>query len=66
MMGFTKFFANFVQVAVLMVSWLLVLIALFILAAQLFVTPIEFKQTTLTGLILIPVALFNKTAFLAA
>ncbi|MET4156245.1 hypothetical protein ABIB94_009063 [Bradyrhizobium sp. JR7.2] len=27
MMGFTSFFANFVQVAVLMVSWLLVLIA---------------------------------------
>ena len=26
-MGFTSFFANFVQIAVLMVSWLLVLIA---------------------------------------
>jgi len=32
MMGFTSFFANFVQIAVLMVSWLLVLIAFFILA----------------------------------
>lgn len=65
MMGFTSFFANFVQIAVLMVSWLLVLIAFFILAVQLFVTLIEFKLTTLAGFILIPFALFNKTAFLA-
>ena len=65
MMGFTSFFANFVQIAVLMVSWLLVLIAFFILAVQLFVTLIEFKLTTLAGFILIPFALFDKTAFLA-
>src|ERR1700733_58528 len=65
LMGFTSFFANFVQIAVLMVSWLLVLIAFFILAVQLFVTLIEFKLTTLAGFILIPFALFNKTAFLA-
>jgi type IV secretion system protein TrbL len=65
MMGFTSFFANFVQIAVLMVSWLLVLIAFFILAVQLFVTLIEFKLTTLAGFILIPFAPFNKTAFLA-
>jgi len=65
MMGFTSFFANFVQIAVLMTSWLLVLIAFFILAVQLFVTLIEFKLTTLAGFILIPFALFNKTAFLA-
>jgi type IV secretion system protein TrbL len=65
MMGFTSFFANFVQIAVLMVSWALVLIAFFILAVQLFVTLIEFKLTTLAGFILIPFALFNKTAFLA-
>jgi type IV secretion system protein TrbL len=42
-----------------------VLIAFFILAVQLFVTLIEFKLTTLAGFILIPFALFNKTAFLA-
>jgi hypothetical protein len=65
MIGFTSFFANFVQIAVLMVSWVLVLIAFFILAVQLFVTLIEFKLTTLAGFILIPFALFNKTAFLA-
>jgi type IV secretion system protein TrbL len=65
MMGFTSFFANFVQIAVLMVSWLLVLTAFFILAIHLFVTLIEFKLTTLAGFVLIPFALFNKTAFLA-
>ncbi|WP_171257115.1 type IV secretion system protein, partial [Acinetobacter baumannii] len=63
--GFTSFFANFVQSAVLRVSWLLVLSAFFILAVQLFVTLIEVKLTTLAGFILIPFALFNKTAFLA-
>nr|WP_310473476.1 type IV secretion system protein [Bradyrhizobium centrosematis] len=61
MLGFTSFFA----VAVLMVSWLLVLIAFFILAVQLFVTLIEFKPTTLASFILIPFALDNKIAFLA-
>jgi len=65
LMGFASFFANFVQIAVLMVSWLLVLIAFFILAVQLFVTLIEFKLTTLAGFVIIPFALFNKTAFLA-
>jgi type IV secretion system protein TrbL len=42
-----------------------VLIAFFILAVQIFVTLIEFKLTTLAGFVLIPFALFNKTAFLA-
>jgi len=65
MMGFTAFFANFVQIAVLMVSWLIVLVAFFILAVQLFVTLIEFKLTTLAGFVLVPFALFNRTAFLA-
>ncbi|MBS3025079.1 P-type conjugative transfer protein TrbL [Acidiphilium multivorum] len=65
MMGFTSFFANFVQIGVLMVSWLLVLISFFILAVQLFITLIEFKLTTLAGFVLIPFALFNKTSFLA-
>jgi type IV secretion system protein TrbL len=65
LMGFTSFFANFVQIAVLLISWLLILIAFFILAVQLFVTLIEFKLTTLAGFVLIPFALFGKTAFLA-
>src|ERR1700739_958647 len=37
----------------------------FVLAVQLFITLIEFKLTTLAGFVLIPFALFNKTAFLA-
>ena len=65
MMGFTSFFANFVQIAVLMVSWLIVLIAFFILAFSSSSRSIEFKLTTLAGFVLIPFALFNKTSFLA-
>jgi type IV secretion system protein TrbL len=65
LMGFVSFFENFVQIAVLMLAWLIVLIAFFILAVQLFITLIEFKLTTLAGFVLIPFALFNKTAFLA-
>ena len=65
LLGFTSFFENFVQIAVLMISWLVVLVSFFILAIQLFVTLIEFKLTTLAGFVLIPFGLFNKTAFLA-
>ena len=35
------------------------------LAIQLFIVLLEFKLTTLAGFVLIPFALFNKTAFLA-
>jgi type IV secretion system protein TrbL len=65
LMGYVSFFQNFVQIFVLMISWLIVLIAFFVLAVQLFISLIEFKLTTLTGFVLIPFALFNKTAFLA-
>lgn len=65
LMGYISFFENFVQIMVLMIAWLIVLAAFFILAVQIFVTLIEFKLTTLAGFILIPFALFNKTAFLA-
>ncbi|MEJ6780959.1 P-type conjugative transfer protein TrbL [Aminobacter sp. Piv2-1] len=65
LMGYISFFENFVQIMVLMIAWAIVLIAFFILAVQIFVTLIEFKLTTLAGFILIPFALFNKTAFLA-
>jgi type IV secretion system protein TrbL len=64
-MGYISFFENFVQIMVLMIAWAIVLIAFFILAVQIFVTLIEFKLTTLAGFVLIPFALFNKTAFLA-
>ncbi|MGF1623937.1 MAG: P-type conjugative transfer protein TrbL [Alphaproteobacteria bacterium] len=65
LMGFTSFFENFIQIAILMLAWLIVLVAFFILAVQLFITLIEFKLTTLAGFVLIPFALFGKTAFLA-
>jgi len=65
LLGFPAVFFNLVQIVVLLVAWIIVLIAFFILSVQLFVTLIEFKLTTLAGFVLIPFALFNKTAFLA-
>ena len=65
MSGFPQFFENFVQIAVMLIAWLVVIIAFFILAVQLFVTLIEFKLTTLAGFVLVPFGLFGKTAFLA-
>jgi P-type conjugative transfer protein TrbL len=65
LMGFTSFFDNFVQIAILMIAWLIVVISFFIMAIQLFVSLIEFKLTTLAGFVLVPFALFGRTAFLA-
>ncbi|MDB5581668.1 MAG: trbL [Bradyrhizobium sp.] len=65
LMGFTSFFANFVQIAVLMLAWGTVLLAFFIIAIQVFVTLIEFKLVTLAGFVLVPFGLFGRTAFLA-
>jgi len=65
LMGYIGFFENFLQIVVLLFAWVMVLLAFFILAIQLFVTLIEFKLTTLAGFVLIPFGLFGKTAFLA-
>jgi type IV secretion system protein TrbL len=65
MMGFTTFFDNFLAIAVLLFAWVIVILAFFVLAVQLFVTIIEFKLTTLAGFILVPFALWNRTSFLA-
>lgn len=65
LIGPIAFFENFVTIAVLMFSWMIVLIAFFILAIQLFITILEFKLTTLAGFVLVPFALWNKTAFLS-
>jgi type IV secretion system protein TrbL len=65
LMGFTSFFDNFLTIAVLLFAWAIVIVAFFILAVQLFVTVIEFKLTSLAGFILVPFALWNRTAFLA-
>ncbi|QNM83302.1 P-type conjugative transfer protein TrbL [Sphingomonas sabuli] len=65
LLGFTSFFDNFLTIAILLIAWLFVIIAFFILAIQLFVTIIEFKLTSLAGFVLVPFALWNRTGFLA-
>ncbi|MDA4848606.1 P-type conjugative transfer protein TrbL [Hoeflea poritis] len=65
LIGPIAFFENFVTIAILMFAWVVVLLAFFILAIQLFITILEFKLTTLAGFVLVPFALWNKTAFLA-
>lgn len=65
LIGITSFFTNFVTIVVLMLAWLIVLIAFFVLAVQLFISILEFKLTTLAGFVLVPFALFGATAFLA-
>ncbi len=65
LIGPIAFFENFVTIAVLMFAWIVVLLAFFILAIQLFITILEFKLTTLAGFVLVPFALWNKTVFLA-
>ncbi len=65
LMGFTSFFENFVQIAILLIAWLIVVISFFVMAIQLFVSLIEFKLTTLAGFVLVPFGLFGRTAFLA-
>src|SRR5580700_2625845 len=63
--GFPDVFLNLDSIVVLLLAWVIVIIAFFVLAVQLFVTLIEFKLTTLAGFVLVPFALWNKTAFLA-
>lgn len=65
MLGFTSFFDNFLTIIVLLVAWLLVILAFFILSVQVFVCIIEFKLVSLAGFILVPFALWNRTSFLA-
>ena len=65
LMGFSTFFSHVVTILVLLFAWIVVILSFFILAVQLFITIIEFKLTTLAGFVLVPFALWNKTAFLA-
>lgn len=65
MIGFPEIFGNALNVAILMLAWFFVVMAFFILAVQLFITLVEFKLTSLAGFVLVPFALWNKTAFLA-
>lgn len=63
--GITDIFANLDTVVVLLLAWLIVVVCFFVLSVQIFVTLIEFKLTSLAGFVLVPFALWNKTAFLA-
>lgn len=63
--GFPEVFLNIDSIAVLFLAWLIVIVSFFVLAVQMFVTLVEFKLTTLAGFVLLPFALWNKTAFLA-
>ncbi|TIV11307.1 MAG: P-type conjugative transfer protein TrbL [Mesorhizobium sp.] len=65
LLGFPEFFGNALTIFVLLVAWFLVIIAFFILSIQLFITILEFKLTTLAGFVLVPFALWNRSAFLA-
>ena len=65
MAGFPEVFINITPIVVMFLAWLIVIVCFFVLAVQLFVTLIEFKLTTLAGFVLVPFALWNKTAFLA-
>jgi type IV secretion system protein TrbL len=56
---------NAIQIAVLLIAFVIVVGSFFVLAIQLFVTLIEFKLTTLAGFVLVPFGLFGGTAFLA-
>jgi type IV secretion system protein TrbL len=64
-MNLTDFLPNLLQIACLGLAWILVVLAFFILAIQVFVVLIEFKLTTLAGFVLIPFGLFGKSAFMA-
>jgi len=65
MAGFPEVFIHIMPIVVLFFAWMVVIVSFFVLAVQLFVTLIEFKLTTLAGFVLVPFALWNKTAFLA-
>ena len=49
----------------LLLACVIVVLAFFIIAVQVFITLIEFKLVTLAGFVLLPFAFFNKTAFMA-
>ncbi len=63
--GMFELFANFPEVALLMIAGLIVMAAFFVLSLQLFVLVVEFKLTTLAGFVLVPFAFWRQTTFLA-
>ncbi|MBB2190762.1 P-type conjugative transfer protein TrbL [Gluconacetobacter azotocaptans] len=63
--GFPNVFWHIGEILVMTLSWVVTLIAFFVLAIMLFLAIIEFKLTTLKGFILVPFALWRGTAFIA-
>lgn len=63
MAGFPEVFVNIAPIVMMFLARFIVILCFFVLAVQLFVTLIEFKLTTLAGFVLVPFALWNKTAF---
>jgi len=63
--GFPEIFVNLLTIVLLMVAWLLVVLAFFVMSIQLLVTILEFKLTSLAGFTLVPFAFWNKSSFLA-
>src|SRR3546814_11172011 len=56
LVGPIDFFNNFVEIAVLVIAWVIVIAAFFILAIPLFITILEFMLTSLTGFTLVQFA----------
>jgi P-type conjugative transfer protein TrbL len=63
--GFPEVFWNLSEIMLMALSWVVTLIAFFVLAIMLFLAVIEFKLTTLKGFILVPFALWRRTSFIA-
>ncbi len=64
-MGFPEFFANALAIFILLLAWVLVVLAFFVMSIQMLVTVLEFKLTSLAGFTLVPFAFWNKSSFLA-
>jgi len=63
--GFPEVFWHLSEIMLMALSWLVTLVAFFVLAIMLFLAVIEFKLTTLKGFILVPFALWRGTSFIA-
>ena len=57
LIGFPEIVVNAVEIAILLLAWLGVVAAFFVLAVQMFVTLVEFKLMALAGFVLVPFAL---------
>jgi type IV secretion system protein TrbL len=63
--GFPEVFWNLSEIMLMALSWVVTLVAFFVLAIMLFLAVIEFKLTTLKGFILVPFALWRGISFIA-